>query len=273
MLTLYFLLFFVVHRGSQLIFQQKVDLNDKLQQLTVLNKKNLQLNERVIRAAERATAVNEDFLQCLSADIHDGPGQDLGFALMQLKNMSDAIATSNVLNAANWAQHLEPARLAVQSALTDLRAISSDLDLPDINAFNLQEVAARVVRDFQTKTGSTVELVTHDAQRAASFRVKATLYRLLQESLANTYRHADAKDCKVVLSGNKESVTVEICDDGPGFDPMSVIKKERLGLTGMRQRIEVLGGHFEIDSTRGAGTVIRVTLPLTPEGKEIEQHD
>jgi signal transduction histidine kinase len=273
MLALYFLLFFVVHRGSKLIFQQKLDLNDKLQQLTVLNKKNMRLKERVIRAAERATAVNEDFLQCLSADIHDGPGQDLGFALMQLKNMSDSVATSNLLNATNWSQHLEPARLAVQSALTDLRAISSDLDLPDINAFNLQEVAARVVRDFQTKTGSTVELVTHDADRTASFRVKATLYRLLQESLANTYRHADSKDCKVVLMGNKEYVSVEICDDGPGFDPLSVIKKERLGLTGMRQRIEVLGGHFEIDSTRGAGTVIRVTLPLTPEGKEIEQHD
>jgi len=151
MLTMYLLLFIVVRRGSQTITEQQRDLGTTVSQLTEMNAQNTQLQERVIRAAERATALNENLLQRISADIHDGPGQDLGFALMQLKNLGDASAVTDIPLQAEWAKCVEPARLAVQSALVDLRAISADLELPDIAHVALRDIAARVVRDFQAK--------------------------------------------------------------------------------------------------------------------------
>ena len=265
-LSMYLLLFMVVRRGSKTIGDQQSELEDKVKQLTVLNEQNSKLQERVIDAAESATALNETFLTRISADIHDGPGQDLGFALMQLKNIVDASATNANLPQSQWLKSIEPTRTAVQSALTDLRAISSNLDMPDIECMDPSTVTARVVRDFQTKTGKSVNLVVQMPVVAAPFRAKVALYRLLQESLANAFRHAECKDCTVLLKGNADCLTVEICDKGPGFDPEQVAKKGRLGLRGMRQRVELLGGKFELSSVLGSGTMIRVSLPLASRG-------
>jgi signal transduction histidine kinase len=262
MLTIYLWLFWVVSRGSRTIEEQQSELSDKVHQLTILNEQNMRLQERVIGAAERATVLNENFLQRLSADIHDGPGQDLGYALMQLKNLADMQATPGIQWQMDWIKGLEPARLAVESALRELRAISADIELPDIAQLGPQAIAARVVRDFQVKTGASVLLLAAVPPIDVEFRVKVALYRVLQESLANTVRHAQGKDCRVELSLNGNDLTVEISDKGPGFDPRAVASKGRLGLHGMRQRIEVLGGSFELQTQEGSGTAIRVTLPL-----------
>jgi signal transduction histidine kinase len=227
-----------------------------------MNAQNAQLQARVIRAAERATALNENLLQRVSADIHDGPGQDLGFALMQLKNMSDASVAGAAVAQPAWAAQLAPARLAVQSALADLRAISADLELPDIAQLGPAELAARVLRDFQAKTGMVVSMETAVADADMSFRVKVTLYRLLQESLANAFRHAQGQACRVRLTGDAQQLQVQIVDEGPGFDPAAAAAKQRLGLHGMRQRVEVLGGSFALHSAPGSGTRIEVSLPL-----------
>jgi signal transduction histidine kinase len=268
MLTMYLLLFIVVRRGSLTITDQQRDLGITVSQLTDLNAQNTQLQERVIRAAERATALNENLLQRISADIHDGPGQDLGFALMQLKNLGDASVTANDPLQAVWAKSVEPARLAVESALGDLRAISADLELPEIAQVALRDIAARVVRDFQIKTGTNVTLCASIPDVTSSFRVKVTLYRVLQESLANALRHAQCMQCRVVMTADRDCVTVEISDQGPGFDVQAALAKGRLGLHGMRQRVEVLGGSFSLHSAPGSGTTIRVTLPLTSRGDD-----
>jgi signal transduction histidine kinase len=278
MLTTYLMLFVLVRRGSRTIVQQRAELSDKVLQLTQLNQQNQQLQERVIRAAERATALNENLLQRISADIHDGPGQDLGFALMQLQNAADATPGEGADGPSAWSsKHLEPARLAVQSALLDLRAISSDLELPDIGPLGAAELVARVVRDFQGKTGTVVNVQTSTAAAATgatgdlpepSFRVKVTLYRLLQESLSNAHRHAQGRQCRVLLHHDGTSLHVEISDSGPGFDTQAAVAEAQLGLRGMRQRVEVLGGTFELRSAPAAGTTIRVTLPLHPDGHD-----
>ncbi|MDB5862519.1 MAG: hypothetical protein JWO70_325 [Betaproteobacteria bacterium] len=265
MLGAYLLLFLVVRGGSRKIIEQQQDLSEKVTQLTHLNEQNTQLHERVRRAAERATALNETFLRRISADIHDGPGQDLGFALMQLKNIGDTCVGSGNSDHERHAENLVPVRMAVESALSDLCAISADLQLPDIEPLELADIAARVIRDYQAKTGATVTLKTDIPQVQASLRVKITLYRLLQEALANTFRHAKCGNPLVHVKSDSTSLTMEVIDDGPGFDTGAALKKGRLGLMGMRQRAEVLGGSFELESRPGAGTLIRITLPLSTE--------
>jgi signal transduction histidine kinase len=277
MAATYLSLFLLVRRGSLTIDAQQSELSDKVTQLTALNAQNGALQARVIDAAERATALNENFLQRVSADIHDGPGQDLGFALMQIKNMDDALAAPRAgtgpsdtthpqpPSAPPWAQGLRLTQVAIESALKDLRAISADIELPDITRLELGEIAARVVRDLRIKTGVKVELLASGLPASASYRLKVALYRLLQESLANTVRHAAGAPCRVQLSASAQLLQVQVQDHGPGFDPLLAAAKGRLGLHGMRQRVEVLGGVFELSTAPGAGTLIRVALPLTAE--------
>jgi signal transduction histidine kinase len=220
----------------------------------------------VRRAADQAAALNETFLRRVSSDIHDGPGQDLGFALMQLKNIGDTCGHTEG-DGEKHAENLVPVRLAVEAALSDLCAISADMQLPEIEPLPLCEIADRVVRDYEGKTGCTVTLVNELDGQHAPLPVKITLYRLLQEALANTFRHAKCKNPHVVVKADAESLTMEITDDGPGFNTEAALKKGRLGLTGMRQRAEVLGGSFVVDSVPGKGATVRIALPFASPGQ------
>ena len=91
MAVMYLLLFGLVRRGSQTIDAQRRELGERVAELSRLLERNAQLDARVRGAAARATAVNERFLRRISADLHDGPGQDLGFALMRLEAMVDRL--------------------------------------------------------------------------------------------------------------------------------------------------------------------------------------
>lgn len=276
MSLMYLLLFMLVRRGSKTILDQQEELNKKISELTNLNEQNTQLQERVIKAAERASLVNENFLQRVSTDIHDGPGQDLGFALMQIKNLDDVLlknkSTANPLPA-EWSNGLKQTKAAIESAMKDLRAMSANIELPDIALLSVDAVAQRAVRDFNIKTGVVLHLEVPNQQVQASFRDKIAIYRVLQESLANVYRHAPNAACHVILKTRANSLILEISDKGPGFDPQAAMKKKRLGLVGMRQRIEVLGGSFQLITTLGAGTTILVTLPITDNNLDNDTED
>ncbi len=264
-LMMYLLLFVLVRRGSKTIDQQRRELKEQVTQLTALNAQNEQLHEKVRRAAASTTAFNENFLRRISADLHDGPVQDLGFALMRFESISNICSmcphgNEDRLSAADAS--LGPIRSALQSALAELRSISAGLQLPDLRQLAINEVAARAVRDYETKTGARVMLTTADCSARAPLPVKIAMYRILQESLANGFHHAASAGQRVEVKHADGSLMVEVRDSGPGFNPLAAMKEGHLGLVGMRERVEVLGGSFSLLSTLGQGTVIGVDLPL-----------
>ncbi len=267
MLATYLLLFVLVRRGSGLIAAQRGALSAQVRRLTELNRQNRELHERVRSAAQEAVVVNEALLQRISASVHDGPCQDLGFALMQLRNLQDRLKEAPAAASAvpqPGAQDVARISQAVEAAMADLRAIAANLELPDIEPLALDEVAERVVRDFVGKTRQEVQLscaVAPDLRVPG--RIKTTVYRLLQESLANVWRHARGSRCQVMVGADARSVVIEVNDSGPGFDLQVALASGRLGLSGMRQRVESLGGRFDLRSTQGQGTAMRVSLPLT----------
>jgi signal transduction histidine kinase len=154
------------------------------------------------------------------------------------------------------------AHTALRSALTDLRSISLGLQLPEIDRLRSNEIAGRAVRDFEEKTGSKVTLTTASDQTEASWSVKITLYRLIQESLANGFRHGGGCDQRVDVANVDGQLVLTVGDSGAGFDPRKASAKEHLGLQGMRERVEILGGSFQLQTAPGQGTVIRVSLPI-----------
>lgn len=265
---MYLLLFILVRRGSQTIDQQRRDLNETVAQLTAMNARNEQLNDRVRRAAASTTALNETFLRRISADLHDGPGQDLGYALMRFESINEICLQCHdaAVGQASIARALLPIHAALKSALTDLRSISAGLQLPEIDQWRLDEIAARVVRDYESKTGMKVVLRMADVGASASLPVKIALYRLIQESLANGFRHAAGAGQRVDIQTEDARLLVEISDTGPGFDPRVAAQEGRLGLVGMRERVEVLGGTFDLRSQPDGGTVMRANLPLFVPG-------
>ncbi|MBI4083911.1 MAG: sensor histidine kinase [Candidatus Lambdaproteobacteria bacterium] len=263
-LAMYLLLAGLVGRASRTISAQQVELRGKVGQLQALLAQNQHLHTRVRRAAARATALNERFLRRISADLHDGPAQDVSLALLRL----DALTTDSrspgqeAGNGEAVSKDFKTLHSALQSALNELQAIAAGLRLPELEHLSPAATAYRAMHDYERKTGHAVVLALQDLPGSAPLPVKITLYRVLQESLANGFRHAAGSGQRVEIAHIAGQLAIQVSDDGPGFDPRAISGETHLGLTAMRERVEILGGTFSIDSETGRGTAVRACLPL-----------
>ena len=264
-LAILVLLATLVRKANDTITATQRELNEKVAQLTALLAQNEHLHDRVNRAAARTMALNEQFLRNIATDLHDGPGQGLALASMRIEALSDACGNCehSVGRASSVSEEFRTVHLALQSALSDLRAILRGLQLPEIEQLSLVETLQRAVDDHRRKTGVTVPLTFSNAPETAPLPVRITLFRVLQESLANGFRHGGGRNQRVAVSGAGAEVCVEVADDGPGFDPNALKADGHFGLDWMRERVELLGGNFEVRSARGQGAVVRASLPLT----------
>jgi signal transduction histidine kinase len=95
------------------------------------------------------------------------------------------------------------------------------------------------------------------------------LFRVLQEALQNGVKHSGAKSFEVNLSGSSHSIELSVKDDGHGFDPTEALKTKGLGLTGMEERVKLLGGELSIDTRPSSGTIIRARVPHDARGEAV----
>ena len=257
-LVMYLLLVGIVHRVSNIIESQRSELEGNVTRLRDLLTRNRRLQDRMQAAAGRTTALNERYLHRISADLHDGPAQNVSLALLRLEDLDQKAG-----NQPNDTEDLNTVRSSLDSALTDLRSIARGLRLPEIQDLSPTETARRVLKDFKRATGRDVEFQHGKVPIKASLPLKITIYRVLQEALANSFRHANGASQTVTMTSSGNDVNIEISDDGAGFDPQTVRGDGTLGLIGMRERVELLGGRFEVTNRTPTGTRILVSLPLT----------
>ena len=125
-----------------------------------------------------------------------------------------------------------------------------------------EHVIHRAVHDYEKKSRHTVNMELDDLPDSVGVSVKITLYRLIQEALNNGYIHSGGKDQVIISRTSEDNLEIEISDSGPGFNPQMIDLDGHLGLAGMRERIEVLGGKFRILSSEKEGTRIIACLPL-----------
>jgi signal transduction histidine kinase len=250
----YLILSGIVKRGSDTIRQQQAELQRRLDQ-------NLRLHERVRQAAGRTTALNEQALRRISADLHDGPGQALALALLRLDALQAPCDDLGVCERKR--DDFATVHGAVRDALTDLRAISAGLRLPELSALSVAQVASRAIDDHERRSGINVSRQLERLPEQAPLPIKIALLRTLQEALSNATRHGGGADLSVKLARDADSLRLAVGDHGPGFDPEAAKRSGRLGLAGMRERAELLGGSFEVDSAPRMGTTVRVWWPLS----------
>jgi signal transduction histidine kinase len=269
-LAIYLLLAGFVRRASNTIDRQQSTLNEQISRLTELLAQNQELHERVRRAAGSVATMNERFLRRIGSELHDGPAQDLGLALLKL----DALI-------GRWEQGQAPSgsvedltgiQSSLQSAQKEVRAISTGLSLPQLAELSLPETVIRAVRAHERRTGSRVSLDVAPLPEQAALPVKITLYRVIQESLNNSYRHAGGANQQIRAFMDGDMLALEVSDEGPGFVPRaSATFDGHLGVAGMRERVESLGGRFSVRSEPGKGTQVTARLPLRAEGWENER--
>jgi len=146
--------------------------------------------------------------------------------------------------------------------MRDMRAIAAGLRMPELAPLTVADVAGRAVQDHMRRTGTSVELQLGALPATVPLSVKITFYRALQELLSNATRHGGGAAVRVSVDAVDATLRLEVADGGPGFDPSRLAHSTGLGLPGMREQAELLGGGFLVLSAPGRGTAIRVWWPL-----------
>ena len=249
----------IVRSGGRTIERQKSQLRAQVAESRDFARQNAELRLRAIGAAARATAQAERDLRRVSADLHDGPAQYVALAAMRL----DAIVPDT--QAAR--DEASAVGRALQSALSEIRAISRGLSLPDLDSLGLAEVVRRAVEAHVGPDGPDITIErSADASLAVADSAKICVYRFLQEALSNAARHAEGAAVRVRIEAADGTLRASVSDDGPGFDPAArrgIGPDGGQGLDGLRDRAESLGGRFDIETAQGAGTTLTLTLPIT----------
>lgn len=266
-LVIYLFLAGFVRGASNTIQHQQTELAQKVDQLTDLLDRNRELSERVRRASASVVQLNESYLKRIGSELHDGPAQDLGLSILKLDSLAARLEKS--AEDTDMVTQFNEIDISLQNALKEMRGIAAGLSLPQLNDLNLTETVHHVVRAHERRTGTRVELNLQPMPETVALPLRITIYRLIQEALNNAYHHAGGAGQRVQVSSETDQIVVMISDSGEGFDPNQTASKGRLGLSGMRERVESLGGWFQIDSQPGQGTTILTRLPYQMDGESI----
>lgn len=212
---------------------------------------------RLRRLTAHLERVREEERKHIAREVHDELGQALTALRMDvgLLRLADGAASPALLaRIAAMKDAVDRTIGIVRQVTTALRPAALDLGLTAALEWLTEDVARRSGIDCWLRAGAEVEL---DDGRAT------VLFRIAQESLTNVLRHAGAGAVEVTLDARDGHVLLEVVDDGRGFDPDTVVQPGRFGLMGMRERVLMHGGDFDIRSGPD-GTRVRVRLPLAP---------
>lgn len=257
-------LFGIVCNGSRTIARQHVALAGQLAEVARVSAQNDALSRRVRDASRRASETNERQLRRISADLHDGPAQALAFATLRF----DSLMKRAALDAGDT--EAADLRLTLYQAMREIRDLCRGLSLPELEGRGVRETLEMAISAHERRTGCAVErrfAPSAEADRRAPHPTLICVYRFVQEGLLNAFRHAPGAVVRVAIEDGCGRLVVSVSDDGPGFAPSGLEPPTSgLGLSGLRERVESIGGEFRLDAAPGAGTRLVMTLAQESAG-------
>ncbi len=208
--------------------------------------------------------------QRIARELHDATGQSLTAIALGLRGVETMLANDRP----EVVSQIRELKLFGTNALGELRQFIADLRPPQLDDLGLVAALQWYIQAFEKRHSIQVDFVADGGSTRLLPEYETVLFRIVQESLTNIARHANASYAVVTLEVYPTQICVMIEDDGCGFDPETVFGIEASlvgwGLLGIRERALLLGGQYEVDSTLGEGTHIRVSIPLMMELKDVK---
>lgn len=196
----------------------------------------------------------------IALQLHDGPAQTMYAAFRNLET-ARVLARDAGPELGDAFQELER---TIRQSIDETRAVMLDLR-PPVMDWGLESALRQYAQQFEKRTGIRTEVARRGAARRLPEPMESCLYRIAQEALTNVWKHAEARTASVVLEVGRRRCSLEIADDGKGFEPeaVSAEEKEHLGLMSLRDRAQLVGGQLLVSCRPGSGTRVRVSAPLT----------
>ena len=198
----------------------------------------------------------------VARDLHDEIGQSLTSVLLGLRLVEDSLARPDP-DVQDCRHRTAEVRELVAEALRQARTLAFDLRPTVLDDLGLVAAVRRLVEEVGASDAPAVDLAVHglDDDARLAPEVETVVYRVVQEALTNVVRHAAASTASVVVARDGDRLRAVVEDDGHGFDPRAT-HRPSLGLGGMSERAELVGGSLTIDSGEGRGTTVRLEVPV-----------
>ncbi len=195
----------------------------------------------------------EDERQRISRELHDSTGQLLTTLLVGLKNLKESC------NPAEIDCRIEELRGVVGQTLNEVRTIAWQLRPSALDDLGLISALQRYIDDYQQRYTINVDFIASSFDSRLPIEMETSIYRIVQESLTNIARHAQATAASVIIDRRGSTMRIIVEDNGIGFDPG--MAHNSLGLQGIRERAALFGGRLTIETQPGQGTSLFIEIP------------
>jgi PAS domain S-box-containing protein len=214
--------------------------------------------ERMQMLSHRLVEIQESERRYISRELHDETGQTLTSLKLGLH-----LLEQEIIDNPNALTHVADLKNLADQVLESLHQLSINLRPASLDHLGLIETLKNLVETVGQRSGLNTHFKTLDNIQVRHFRedIETSIYRIVQEALTNVVRHAQASYVDVILENQNEKILLIVEDDGIGFDTSLVRNNGRLGLLGMQERAEMLGGTLLIESTPGSGTTLVAEIP------------
>jgi signal transduction histidine kinase len=212
---------------------------------------------QVRQLASRMLEVEDRERRRISAELHDEAGQSLLCIRLQLEMLENSLDRPP----ANLRDGLREARVLTEKTIIEIRRLISALSPAVLEELGLGPALRQLVARLRRYTKTQINLRVGSLDEVPR-QIAGAAYRLLQECLNNAIRHASASSVNISVNSVDEQLRMDVVDDGVGFRMEEAAAKQgSFGLTGMNERVALLGGQLRVDSRRGLGTKVSIELP------------
>lgn len=213
------------------------------------------------RLSQQLVQAQEEERKSISRELHDEIGQMLTGLKMELANLEEFRNSPGD----EFGRHLAETKAITEQTMRSVRDLAMGLRPSMLDDLGLEPALRWQAREFSRHSGIPVSIEADGDLGRLSESVRTCIYRVVQESLTNCARHAQASNIQIDVHANQDLIEITVKDDGKGFDPKRA-SGSGLGLVGMQERIKKLGGTLAISSQKGHnGAVVKVKLPYVTE--------
>ncbi len=206
------------------------------------------------RALHRSVDLQEDERKRLARELHDEIGQALTSILIRLKAIQGETQPDIMIS------RLDDLRELTAQTIEELRRISMDLRPAALDNLGIIPALRWYIKQSSDTAGISIQFNGPDKSERYPAEIELILYRVAQEGITNAIRHGKAEKIEVTLERDARLIRLVIEDNGKGFNPY--LRDQGLGLVGMRERVELLDGRFQITAALGAGTKLWIEIPI-----------
>src|ERR1700739_1420892 len=246
--------------SSTVIYAGRLEksVDEKYQESLQAQNELKQLSRRLVEAEERER-------RAISRELHDEVGQSLSALLIDVGNLTEMSSEDSTFR-----QGLQKIKTLAENCVNEVRDMALLLRPSMLDDLGLVAALDWQARETSKRTGMFVETVDENVSEKLPEEYKTCVYRIVQEALNNCSKHAYATNVRVAVRQKHNHLQVIIEDDGKGFDARRV---RGLGLVGMNERVDQLGGMLKVESDPVRGTRLQVDLPLPDESTDSRELD